>query len=296
MLGVRLAAALAAAVAASPAVAHGGHEHGGVWTLDPVLLVPLGLALLVYAVGWRRLAARASMPPRGGALFLGGWLVLTLSLISPLHEAGERSFTMHMIEHELIMLLATLLLAVSGSGGVMAWGLPRPLRLVLAGGWKSPLQSLWRRLTEPVTATAIQAIAMWAWHAPALFNRALESSGWHIAQHASFFVTSLLFWWAMLNPRSRCSGYGVSAACLFATSLIGGALGALMSFSASPWYADYAAMGMSGIGLDPVDDQRLAGLIMWIPGGLVHGAAALALFYKWLRASEGEPNAPLPVH
>jgi cytochrome c oxidase assembly factor CtaG len=60
-----------------------------------------------------------------------------------------------------------------------------------------------------------------------------------------------------------------------------------MSFSASPWYADYAAMGMSGIGLDPVDDQRLAGLIMWIPGGMVHGIAALALFYKWLKSSEG---------
>jgi cytochrome c oxidase assembly factor CtaG len=136
---------------------------------------------------------------------------------------------------------------------------------------------------------------MWAWHAPMLFNRALESFGWHVAQHASFFLSSLLFWWAMLHPRGRAAGYGLSAACLFATSLIGGALGALMSLSSSPWYADYAAMGMTGIGLDPVDDQRLAGLIMWIPGGLVHGAAALVLFYKWLRASEGGANA-LSLH
>ena len=90
----------------------------------------------------------------------------------------------------------------------------------------------------------------------------------------------------MLHPRGRSSGYGVSAACLFVTSMIGGALGALMSFSQSPWYADYAAMGMSGIGLDPVADQQLAGLLMWIPGGLVHGLAAIALFYRWLKASE----------
>jgi cytochrome c oxidase assembly factor CtaG len=221
--------------------------------------------------------------------------VLTLSLISPLHEAGERSFTMHMIEHELIMLPASLLLASSAAGGVLAWGLPRPLRLSLAGGWKSPLQSLWRRLTEPVTATAIQGAVMWAWHAPPLFDRALDSFGWHVAQHACFFVSSLLFWWAMLHPRERGSGYGVSAACLFATSLIGGALGALMSFSSSPWYADYAAMGMTGVGLDPVNDQRLAGLIMWVPGGLVHGAAALAMFYKWLKASEGGASA-VPIH
>jgi putative membrane protein len=257
------------------------------WTLDPVLLVPLGLALLIFVTGCVQLSRRATTRPSGAGLFLAGWAVLTLALVSPLHEAGEHSFTMHMIEHELIMLVSTLLLAASNAGGVLAWGLPRPLRLSLGGGWKSPLAALWKRLTEPVTATLVQAVVMWAWHAPALFDRALDSSGWHIFQHSCFFVSSLLFWWAMLHPQRRSGGYGVSAACLFVTSLIGGALGALMSFSQSPWYADYAAMGMTGIGLDPVADQQLAGLVMWIPGGLVHGLAALAMFYKWLKASEG---------
>jgi cytochrome c oxidase assembly factor CtaG len=121
---------------------------------------------------------------------------------------------------------------------------------------------------------------------PWLFDRALQSSGWHIAQHLSFLVTSLIFWWAMLHPRGGRSGYGTSAACLFVTSLVGGALGALMAFSGSPWYAPYAAMGMSGIGLDPVADQQLAGLLMWIPGGLVHAGAALVLFYRWLTTGE----------
>ena len=266
------------------------HEVLG-WTLDPLLTVPLALALLGYVIGWSRLAKRAATQVRP-ALFLSGWSVLALALTSPLHEAGEKSFTMHMIEHELIMLVATLLLAASGAGAVLAWGLPRPLRQALAGGWKSPLQRLWRALTEPVTATLVQGAVMWVWHAPLLFDRALDSFGWHVAQHACFFASALTFWWAMLHPRGR--NYGVSAACLFATSLIGGALGALMSLSSSPWYADYAAMGMTGIGLDPVDDQRLAGLIMWIPGGAVHAVAALVLCYKWLKAAE-ERHA-LPVH
>jgi putative membrane protein len=270
------------------------HHDELAWTLDPLLTVPLALSLVIYIIGSLRLSRRASAPLRPG-LFLSGWLILTLSLTSPLHEAGERSFTMHMIEHELIMLVATLLLAASGAGGVLAWGLPRRLRLALGGSWKSPLQSLWHRLSEPVTATIVQGAVMWAWHAPILFDRALDSFGWHAAQHACFFASSLLFWWAMLHPRRGSKGYGVSAACLFATSLIGGALGALMSLSSSPWYADYAAMGMTGIGLDPVDDQRLAGLIMWIPGGAFHGVAAIVLFYKWLKAAEGG-HAPLPVH
>lgn len=263
------------------------------WEFNPALIVPLGMALLIYLVGWRRLAARASAPLRP-YLFLAGWTVLGLSLASPLHEAGEKSFTMHMIEHELIMLVATLLLAASAAGGVLAWGLPKPLRTALGGSWKSPLQRTWKALTEPVTATTVQAVVMWGWHAPGLFNRALESDALHILQHLCFVVSALLFWWAMLHPRSRSSGYGVSATCLFATSLIGGALGALMSFSASPWYADYAAMGMSGIGLDAVTDQQLAGLIMWIPGGFVHGVAALVCAYKWLKTSED--SHALSVH
>ena len=278
--------AIPSALVAAPAAAHDGEVHVPGWTLDPLLVVPLILLLLVFVAGSIRLARRGSVNRKSMLLFLAGWAVLTLALLSPLHEGGETSFTLHMIEHELIMLVATLLIAASGCGGALAWGLPRPLRLGLAGSWKAPFTALWKQLTEPVTATILQAIAMWAWHVPALFDRALESSGMHIAQHSSFIATSLLFWWAMLHPRADRGGFGLSAACLFITSLIGGALGALMAFSESPWYAGYAEMSMSGLGLDPVADQQLAGLLMWIPGGLVHAGAALYLLYRWLKAAE----------
>jgi len=270
----------------SPATAHGGHEHPEApgWTLDPLVTVPLGLLLLVFLIGLARLAIRSNVDRPRSWLFAAGWLVLAAALVSPLHEGGERSFTLHMIEHELIMLVATLLLALSGAGGVLAWGLPAQPRRQLGGGWKGPLMALWRRLTEPVTATVVQAVVMWAWHTPALFDRALASQGWHVAQHLSFILASLIFWTAMFGPRR--GNDLLAAACLFLTSLVEGALGALMALSESPWYSAYAAMGMSGIGLDPTTDQQLAGLVMWIPGGLVHGAVALALLYRWL-AREG---------
>ena len=275
------------ALLAAPAAAHDGEAHAPGWSFDPWIVVPLALLLIVYCIGAVRLSERSKVRRNDPALFVSGWAVLALALLSPLHAGGEISFTLHMIEHELIMLVATLLLAASRAGGALAWGLPRPLRQTLGGSWTGALSSLWKRLTEPVTATILQGLAMWAWHVPALFDRALQSTGWHIAQHASFIATSLIFWWAMLNPRGGRAGYGLSAACLFATSLIGGALGALMTFSQSPWYAPYAAMGMSGIGLDPVADQQLAGLLMWIPGGLAHAVAALLLCYKWLKSAGG---------
>ena len=269
------------------AFAHAGHEHGQApaWEFDPLVVVPLLIALVIFLVGQRQLEQRSNVSRKRSWLFLGGWAVLALSLTSPLHHGGEQSFTLHMIEHELIMLLATLLLAASHAGGVLAWGLPAPLRRSLAANWKAPLASVWRRLTEPVTATIVQAVVLWAWHAPALFDRALDNEAWHAAQHLSFVAASLLFWVAMLDPRR--GGYLLSAALLFLTSLVEGALGALMSLSQSPWYSAYAAMGVSGIGLDPTTDQQLAGLIMWIPGGVVHGAAALALLYRWLSTNEG---------
>ena len=283
---LRLIAGFLLAAGASAASAHGGVEHAEHlgWTWDAQITIPLALLLATFLVGRARLSQRSRTKVPGTWQFLAGWAVLALSLVSPLHSGGERSFTLHMIEHELIMLVATLLLAASHSGGTLAWGLPPSLRRSLGGGWKSPLAALWRRLTEPVTATLVQGVVMWVWHAPALFNRTLQSDVWHAAQHLSFVLASLLFWCAMLGRRSS---FGVSAACLFITSLIGGALGALMTFSQSPWYAGYAAMNLSGIGLDPVRDQQLAGLLMWIPGGLVHAGAALAMLYKWLVVSEG---------
>jgi putative membrane protein len=277
-------------LAGSPALSHGGHEHQAPgWTWDSWIILPLGLALALFLVGRARLAARSRLPRKRALLFLGGWAVLGLSLVSPLHEGGEESFTLHMIEHELIMLVATLMLAAARSGGTLAWGLPNGLRRSLGGNWSRPIRAAWRALTEPVTATIVQALVMWAWHAPALFDRALAQPGWHAAQHLSFVAASLLFWTAMLNPRG---GAMLTVACLFLTSLVEAALGALMALSTSPWYSAYAAMGMSGIGLDPVADQQLAGLLMWVPGGLVHVGAALVILYLWLT---GEKQSPPPM-
>jgi putative membrane protein len=272
-----------------PAAAHEGHEHGIGWTLGPEVVVPLVMVLLVYLIGLARLrrrSGRGRRPLKAGAWrFLAGWLILAGALASPLHAAGEVSFTMHMIEHELIMLPAALLLVAARPGPVMLWGLPAAGRNAFAPVVRL---SLWGWLVSPLLATALQALALIIWHMPALFDRALVSEGWHIAQHLTFVVSALMFWRAML-PRSRHKpAIFISALCLFLTSVVGAALGALMALDASPWYASYEALGMTPFGLTPAEDQQLAGVIMWVPGGLFHLTAALLFVGLGLRlAPEG---------
>jgi len=276
-----------------PALAHGGHAdaEGFGWSFEPWALVPLLLSLGLYLTGLARLWGKAenSVPTvrRNAALFLLGWLTLAGATVSPLHEGGEHSFTLHMIEHELIMLVAAPLMALSRPLGVMIWALPIGARLGLSN-WtrRGPIHWLWHQATAPLTATLLQIAVIWLWHIPGPFELALRHEGWHIIQHLCFLFSALLFWWVMVFGRAGRRGYGLSALYLFVTSLAEGGLGALMTFAISPWYADYAAMGMGLFGMPPRQDQELAGLLMWIPGGMIHAAAALALLMRWLGAGE----------
>jgi len=280
------------ALVATPALAHVAetHEAAPGWSFEPWVVLPLLISALLFALGWRRLYARSSHGAgalkRRALLFGLGWLTLAGTVVSPLHEAGGQSFTAHMLEHELMMLAAAPLLVASEPLAVMLWAFPsgarRPLGAASKSGW---VAGPWKTLTDPIVATIAQAFALWVWHAPVLFDLALEHEGWHVAQHLSFLVSALLFWSAMLHRRA---GKGLAAGCLFATSIVGGALGAFMAFSESPWYAPYAALGLAPFGLTPAEDQQMAGLLMWIPGGMVHALFALALIGTMLRAQPRE--------
>ena len=291
--GTRCAAAIVFAGASCAARAHGVHGAADApgWTFDGWVVGPLLVSLAWYAAGYLQLRRRSSMVAAHRASagwFLGGWLVLVAALVTPLHEAGERSFAAHMLEHELLMLVAAPLMVLSRPIGIALWAFPHAVRQALAGLGRG-ISTPWRALTAPVTATLLQAVALWLWHAPRLFDLALANPGWHVMQHLSFLITALLFWWAVLHGRER--RVGVSVGCLFFTATVSGALGALMAFSSSPWYAGYASSGLDAFGLTPAEDQQLAGLLMWIPGGLVHALAALALFGRRLQAKQERANA-----
>jgi cytochrome c oxidase assembly factor CtaG len=209
----------------------------------------------VYAAGVRRLWARAGRRGVGVgqvSAFAAGMLMLALAVVSPLHELAERFLWVHMVQHELLMVLAAPLLVLG-----------KPLQSFV---WVQPIR-LPRRLSDPVLAWVLHAAAIWVWHAPRAFEAALANEAMHFAQHASFLGSAVLFWWTILARPPL----GAMAS-LFTTMLYTGALGALMTFSRASWYSGYG-----------LEDQQLAGLVMWIPAGLAYPVVALFIGSKWLR-------------
>jgi cytochrome c oxidase assembly factor CtaG len=147
-----------------------------------------------------------------------------------------------------------------------------------------PVVFVWAAITAPLTVFVLHAGALWIWHLPALYDRALAHDGVHLAQHACFFGTAALFWWGIAHGRYGQIPYSAAAVYLVATAVHGGVLGALMVLSPHVWYASYLAR-YSQL-LTPLEDQQLAGMLMWVPAALILAAAGMTFFAAALRESE----------
>jgi putative membrane protein len=269
------------------AVAHGGEAEGASdagWRV--AVAMPLLLAGCAYARGLRRAWRRAG-PGRGvrraeAFSFAAGLAVLALMLAVPLHAWARLRFTPHMLEHELLTVLAAPLLAAGRPGVPYLLALPLHWRRRLgvwmanAGAWR-----FWRRLAHPGVTWALHGATLWLWHAPPLFEAALRSEAVHYLQHLTLLITALLFWASLLPRRADRKVRLVAVFSLFTTSMHSTLLGALLTLSPTVWYASYAGTARPG-GLSALEDQQLAGLIMWVPAGLVYLAAALALLGTFL--------------
>ncbi|MFN2476973.1 MAG: cytochrome c oxidase assembly protein [Chthoniobacterales bacterium] len=264
------------------------------WAFDPGVVIPVVLSGLLYAIGTVRLR-RVNKHVIGGleiACFIAGWLTLVIALISPLHPWGAVLFSAHMTQHELLMLVAAPLLVLGRPMLPFLWAFSKTTARHLSAWTKATSwQRIWRAVTAPFIAWAIHAVVLWGWHVPFLFQATLESEWVHALQHASFFGSALLFWWAVLHGRERALGYGAAVLYMFTTALHTSLLGVLLTFTSKLWYPIYAGTTATW-GLTPLEDQQLGGLIMWIPAGVVYVIAGLALFAGWLRESENRTRRP----
>lgn len=254
------------------------HPHALTWKPDPFAAAALAASAGLYLFGLWRMRA---WPPRLEITsFAAGWLTLAVALLSPIATLSEWLFSVHMTQHELLMLVAAPLIAMGRPIVPMLFALPARLRSAAGGGVSG---AALRIASAPLFVVALHLAVVSVWHIPALYEAAVLDDRIHLVQHVGFAGTAALFWWGLIRGRYGRLGYGSAVMYLFVTALHNGALGALLSFSGSPWYPLYVQRAGNS---DPLVDQQLGGLIMWVPAGIVTMLFALALFAAWLGESE----------
>jgi putative membrane protein len=259
---------------------------------DEFVVIALLVAVLcLHGAGllrlWPHARERRDLARRSAAFWLGCAL-LAILLLGPLDAAAPQSFSLHMIQHEGLMLLAAPLLVWGRAMPLFLWALPHRARLACAPLLQSRgLKSGWQWLTAPLTAWSLHALALWLWHAPVLFNAALRDPTLHEWQHVSFLLSALLFWHAVLRRGSH-GAQGMAMVYLFTTTIHTGVLGALLTFARRPLYGSMGQGLVPWLGLTPMEDQQLGGLIMWVPGALVYVGVALCLMARLI----GPERAP----
>jgi putative membrane protein len=286
------------------ALAHEGGplEPGEVWAAwnwDPLLLLSLLVPAWLYLKGVRSLWSKAGHGRGVGfrhvAAFLGGMAALFLALVSPLDALALTLFSAHMVQHLLLVMVAAPLLVLGLPPAAQAWAVPARWRVGLGQWWHRQgwLRAVWRWLTHAVAAWLLHAAAVTLWHIPYFYQAALVNDFAHFLEHASFFFSAVLFWVVVFRrPAHGQMDYGVRMLVVFTMMMYQGVIGALITFSRQPWYPFYeSSVGPWGITL--LEDQQLAGAIMWVPGNFVYLVVFIWLLWEWFQAMERRERQPV---
>lgn len=261
------------------------------WSLHPSVLIGTGLlgALYFYGIGPLRRRYGWGPPASPGQIlsFCTALLVLVLSLNGPVHDLSDYYlFSVHMVQHLVLTLVFPPLLL----GGVPGW-LVRPL-LVRRG-----ILPAARFLTRPLMAAVVFSAVVAVWHLSPFYDLMMRSHQVHIATHLMFLAAATLMWWPVMSPLQELPrlSNGVAMLYLFLVGIPMQAVAALITFSDKILYPWYVAAPRT-FGLSPLDDQRLGGLLMWIPGNLWIFAAIAVLFFRWAREEDEEtgPGTAIP--
>jgi putative membrane protein len=221
--------------------------------------------------------------------FAFGLLLLLIALVSPLDALSNYAlFSAHMVQHILLALIvpACLLLGTPRYWIESLYDLP-VLRKAL------PL------VTHPIVTLAAFNFILWIWHLPSLYEGALRDVNVHVVEHLMFLATGVLMWLPVLQgvPPKQAMSYLAKIGYLFFNMISSSILGAIFTFAPSVIYTFYGTTPLT-FGLTPLDDQQLAGAIMWVPGGGLFLASILISFALWLQSEDrtGQTKYPPPPY
>ena len=255
--------------------------------IEPSVAIPVVIAATMYIRGWGRLRRRLPQrfELRHAAVFLAGLVTLVLALASPVDALTDRWLSAHMVQHLLLMVVVPPMLWMGAPVVPLVVGLPRSISWMVLAVTRAPVgRRLTRWLLHPSVGWIAFALAFWVWHAPALYDLAFDSDLWHHVEHACFLVSALLFWrpvilaWPAQTIWPRWTMVPYLGLAMFQSL----PLAAILTFSDRVIYAGYSSL----------DDQALAGVIMWVPGSLPLLLPILRLVVEL----SSPAKVPEPVH
>jgi len=258
----------------------------GAWHLHPAPVVFALVATAVFAPAFARVRRRepARAPWTRAGLFACGLAVMLVPLISPLNVAGERYLlSAHMLEHVFLADAGAALLVLSVRGPIARALLPRPA--------PAPLHAAGDFLMRPAVTLALWAVVVSAWHIPAVYDRALTHPALHAAEHLSFVFVGLLAWTQLIDPTGS-GRLGITGRLAFTVAMFfaGQLLSDALVFSFHAYYPAYADRSGRLLGMTPLADQRLAGIVMALEQLLTLGTCFVVLL-RQLRRSGVRENA-----
>jgi len=252
------------------------------------VIAGLGLIAAAYVAAHRVKGERASL--RHAACFASGLGVLLVALNGPLHDLSDRYLlSAHMVQHVLLTLVAPPLILAGTPAWLAEWLLAPVLR-------QRPTRVIARVVTRPLPALALYAIALWIWHLPRPFGAALAWHPWHVAEHVTLIAGGVLGWWPVLSPSRRLPPlpYAAQTLYLFAFGMPMTIVAALVTAAENVLYPFYRLAPRVTV-LSPLVDQRLGGVIMWVPAGVIPLVAFTVIFFRWAadEADDGDEESPL---
>ncbi len=271
----------------SPDVANSIGDFFSAWSLSGPQFIIVAFLAAVYIVGMLRLQIRSgwqAIPLRKVFYGIAGYAILFFAVAGPPEAFSDEMFFAHMTQHILIAMVASVLLLAATPMAAYLWAMPEGVRVGLAPtlsekGW---LRRINAALTNPRFALPAFVLTLWGWHVPELYSLAVRNDIVHLAMHLSMFFTALLFWWPIIGPPPVRTPLSDPQRIIYLVLVVTptAVLAAIITLSNTIIYTPYIDTPHH-FTLTPAEDQRIGGLLMWIPGNIVYLATLTTLFLRW---------------
>jgi putative membrane protein len=273
-------------IAPTVAFANGDEIHPGepimaMWQFEPEIVAGLLIAAALYSAGVRRGGAGKWWRH---ALFFAGLIALAAALLSPIEPLADHVFVIHQIEHMLLRTIGPMLILLSQPQAALMRGLPDWLRrsIVAPAVGSVGVRRTFGFFSKPAIATLCFLGLSWFWMIPKWHDIAILNEPVHYAWHVTLLVSGLFFFSTIFDQRPPPAGarLGTRLIMFWCAAMGNIVLGAFLTFKSFPLYHAYDVMGRM-FGLDPLTDEQLGGLTMWIPGCMMFALSIILILHRW---------------